>query len=128
MTIVVDSQGEAQRLTLYLSGPMSGIPDFNYPLFTDAAAHLRRLGFDVISPHELDSEAGVDLDAFTEADRRAALARDVAAVTRADGVAVLPGWEQSSGARAELALAVAIPIPARTVEEWADEARKESAA
>lgn len=128
MTFTVDSQGEAKRLTLYLSGPMTGLPAFNYPAFIDATAYLRGLGYDVLSPHELDADASVDLDNFTLADRRAALARDVAAVAQADGVAVLPGWQESSGSRAELALANAIPIPARTVEEWADEARKEAAA
>ncbi|ALX67279.1 DUF4406 domain-containing protein [Microbacterium sp. XT11] len=125
MTIAITADGEATRLpiTLYVSGPMSGRPHFNYPMFKDATEALRAEGYAVISPHELDGEAGVDLDNFTEADRRAALARDVAAVTKADGVALLPGWHESSGARAEAALANAIPIPARPVGEWIDEAR-----
>ncbi|QDF14203.1 deoxycytidylate deaminase [Microbacterium phage IAmGroot] len=112
---------------LYLSGPMTGLPHYNYPVFRDAAAELRANGFDVISPVELDEEAGVDLGNFTEADRRAALARDVAAVTRADGVALLPGWMHSSGARAEVAIANAIPIRAALLTEWLDEAKEAAA-
>ncbi|WDS51664.1 nucleoside deoxyribosyltransferase [Microbacterium phage Barnstormer] len=122
----IAGEGEAKRLSLYVSGPMSGIPHFNYPLFTDATAALRAHGFDVVSPHELDIEAGVDLtEEFTADDRRAALRRDVTAVTEADGIAVLTGWHHSTGARAEVALANAIPIPIFTVDEWLADAHKE---
>ncbi|WDS52054.1 nucleoside deoxyribosyltransferase [Microbacterium phage Caron] len=112
-------EGGAKRPSLYVSGPMAGLPHFNYPMFQDATEALRAHGYTVVSPHELDGEAGVDLaQEFTDADRRAALARDVVAVTEADGIAVLPGWHESTGARAEVALANAIPIPVHTVGEW----------
>lgn len=130
MTIAISTEGEAQRLplTLYISGPMQGIKHFNYPAFTDAAAELRALGFRVVSPHELDVDAGVDPDEeFTADMRRAALARDMEAVCRVDGVAVLDGWHHSTGARAEVALANAIPIRIQTIHEWVDEARKATA-
>ena len=38
----------------YLGGKMSGIPQFNFPLFDRAAANLRNHGFDIVSPAELD--------------------------------------------------------------------------
>ncbi|MGE5607641.1 MAG: DUF4406 domain-containing protein, partial [Bacillota bacterium] len=37
---------------LYLSGPMSGLPEHNIPAFNAAAARLRRLGFCVVNPAE----------------------------------------------------------------------------
>lgn len=38
----------------YLAGPMSNIPQFNFPAFDDAAADLRARGWDIVSPAELD--------------------------------------------------------------------------
>lgn len=36
----------------YIAGPMTGLPDFNYPLFEKVAQRLRDQGFEVRSPHE----------------------------------------------------------------------------
>ena len=124
-------EGEAEdRFTLYVSGPMTGYPHWNYPAFIDATAALRAHGFNVISPHELDADAGKDPDAsWTAADRRDAIARDVDAVARlADGVALLDGWAASFGARAEVAVATSISLPIQTVHEWIAEARTDSPA
>lgn len=120
MTIAVDPKGGASRVPrrLYVSGPMTGIPEFNYPAFIEAAAQLRAAGYDVVSPVELDAEARVDLANFGPADYRAALARDAAAVIEADGVALLGGWRSSRGARAEVALADAVRIPVYRIEAW----------
>lgn len=120
MTFAVTTQGEAERLprVLYVSGPMTGLPEFNYPAFEAATVALRAAGYTVVSPHELDADAGVDLATFGPAERRAALARDAEAVLTADGVATLPGVAMSSGARAELALAAAIPIPVAALARW----------
>ncbi|AWY04867.1 deoxycytidylate deaminase [Microbacterium phage Floof] len=125
-----DVEGEADRFTLYVSGPMTGIAHWNYPVFTDAAAELRAWGFNVISPHELDQDAGKDpTSSWTAADRREAIARDVEAVAkRADGIAVLDGWAASFGARAEVAVASALSLPVQTIPEWIAEARKDAPA
>ena len=51
-------------------------------------------------------------DPFTEPSRIQALCRDVQAVlTEADAIALLPGWEKSSGANLELAAARACSKP-----------------
>jgi len=41
--------------TIYLSGPMSGLPGFNFPAFHAAAAKLRADGFTVLNPAETDN-------------------------------------------------------------------------
>jgi len=111
------------KLRVYLAGPMTGRAEWNFPAFREAAAELRALGFDVVSPHELDEVTGFDSTApvneFTHEHLLAALRRDVLAVLDADGVATLAGWELSRGARAEVSLAYAARIPARSVAEWA---------
>ena len=37
---------------IYLSGPMTGLPEFNYPAFHEAARRWRAIGWDVINPAE----------------------------------------------------------------------------
>lgn len=88
----------------YLAGPMSGIPDRNFPAFHDAAAHLRALGVDLISPAELEWEQGLPVEGdlpegSTYGD---VLGRDVKIVIDdVVGLILLPNWEKSVGARIE---------------------------
>lgn len=97
-------------MRVYVAGPMRGVLHFNFPAF-DAARDLgRSLGFDVVSPADIDRDNGVDeyappSDGFTNADLRVFVKRDVDAILTCDAIAMLPGWKQSKGARAEHAVA-----------------------
>ena len=82
--------------TIYISGPMSGIEFHNYPAFHAAAKHLRAQGYTVINPAEIEPDEQT-WEAFMRA--------DIKALMDADAVAVLPGWEQSRGAKIEVELA-----------------------
>lgn len=94
----------------YLSGPMSGHPQFNFPVFAAAAAVLRAQGMDIISPHEQDSDttramamASPD-GAHTGAGESwgTCLARDVKIIAdETQGTIFLPDWQTSRGARLE---------------------------
>lgn len=101
---------EAAR-AVYLAGPMRGVPLWNFPAFDEAAARGRALGWRVVSPAEMDRHVGFDehRDSLAGFDLAAAQARDVGAIMSlspgADALALLPGWERSTGAQAELALA-----------------------
>lgn len=107
---------------LYLAGPMSGFPRFNFDAFASAAAQLREAGFEVWSPAEYDLEHGFDPDSapanLPREEYAQILAKDLQKVCEVDGVALLPRWYVSPGARAEAAVADAIGIPALTVETW----------
>lgn len=106
----------------YIAGPMSGIPNFNYPLFNRIANKYRNLGFNVFNPAERDTERhGTDISkgnttgdiaqATSEHgfDLRVALGEDLEYICRvATTIVMLPGWENSKGARAEWATAVAL--------------------
>lgn len=97
---------------VYVAGPMRSIPYFNYPAFEKATEFLRSKGFEVISPAEMDG-AEAAFNPYTlppdydwrvvppEFDMNAAIRRDLLAILKCDGVAVLPGWQKSSGARLE---------------------------
>jgi hypothetical protein len=101
---------------LYLAGPMSNIPGYNFPAFEEATAELRAQGYEVISPAEQDKLR--DPTAYELASKSPdgkwnpaetggltwaeVLSKDVVIVAdKVDGVALLPGWETSSGARLE---------------------------
>ncbi|MCV9910220.1 DUF4406 domain-containing protein [Brucella sp. HL-2] len=90
---------------IYLSGPMTGIPENNHPLFHKVAAELRENGDFVFSPAEYAEERGVSFDL------RAAFADYCQFICKeADALIVLPGWQNSFGARAEVHLARNFPI------------------
>ena len=38
----------------YLAGPITGLPDLNYPVFHAEAARLRALGYEVVNPAEIN--------------------------------------------------------------------------
>lgn len=107
-------------MKVYLAGPMRGYPEFNFPAFRRAAVYLRSLGHEVFSPaeqHKADFEKGNAAGDETLAakehgfDRRAAMAKDMAYICEhADAIAVLPGWLESRGARAEHAAAEALDL------------------
>jgi hypothetical protein len=104
---------------LYLAGPMTGLPLWNFPAFHEWTARLRAAGFVVWSPAERDLEHGFDPASDGAGfDLRAALEADVAAVLASDGVALLPGWEASPGVLVEILTAEGADLPWRTVEEW----------
>jgi hypothetical protein len=106
---------------------MTGYPEWNFPAFEAATRGLRAAGFEVISPAEIDLETGFDPKApaheFTQADRVAALRRDVRALLDVDGVALLDGWEASEGARLEVHIGTALDLMVAPVEAFLTMAR-----
>ena len=83
-----------EKVTVYLSGPMSGYVGHNYPVFDKAAAHLRALGLEVISPAEMGYKEG-----WTWLDY---IIRDLEGIRGCGGVVVLPRFEESAGALIEV--------------------------
>jgi hypothetical protein len=94
---------EKNKLTkkIYIAGPMTGYPLHNFPAFRDAMTILTNQGHHVISPADLD-----DLFGHDENNIDATIRRDFEAVMNVNAVYMLKGWEKSTGARAEHALAV----------------------
>lgn len=101
--------------TLYIAGPMTGLPEFNYPAFNAAARDLRGRGYVALNPTLDRKSPAEDPPGMTWVDyMRAALVM----VTKADGIALLPGWEQSRGARLEVDVARALGMQVRPVDFW----------
>ena len=94
-------------MKIYLAGPMTGRPEFNFPAFDRAAELLSSLGHTVFNPAQMDRDVGFDPSstAVSKEFLRDALRRDLSAICDADAIAMLPGWEKSGGAMVEWSLA-----------------------
>jgi hypothetical protein len=99
----------------YLAGPMSNKPQFNFPMFFRVGKRLRELGYDIVSPAEIDDKEdnGAALQSpdgdptnRTHMNNKTwgdFLARDVKLLADGGitGIIFLPEWETSSGAKLE---------------------------
>ena len=114
-------------MRVYISGPMTGIPDLNRPVFDAAEKRLTEQGHFVINPHRISALFGTAeeliksfeamyanplANACESHSRRLCLARAVmdaerAAIRSCDAIYLLRGWEKSCGAKNELADALA---------------------
>lgn len=86
---------------IYLSGPMKGYKDSNYPLFNRVTAELRDLGHTVYNPAEFPHDG----PNHTFPLRKAFADYCAFICNEADTIVLLTGWENSMGVSAELALA-----------------------
>jgi len=83
---------------IYLAGPMSGYPDCNFQAFHVAAERLAAAGWAVFNPAE-------NFGGRKDLPRAEYLRLDLAMLTQCDAIALLPGWEESRGAKLEYLVA-----------------------
>ena len=96
-------------MKVYIAGPMSGLPERNYPAFNRATEQLARIGFEPLNPATVDNGG-------QQRDWQWYMRRSLAMMLTADRVALLPGWENSRGARIEAQLADDLDIPITPIE------------
>lgn len=94
---------------VFISGPMTGLPDLNKPAFDEAEQKLRAAGFSVFNPASLNFDKG-----WSDGDIAAI---DLVALQRCNYIYQLPGWDKSKGASAEWLVAQWSGIQAVN-EEW----------
>ena len=87
----------ADRRRIYISGPMSGLPDFNYPAFGAAAQWLENQGWEPVSPADIGQREGWEWCDYMKA--------AVAMQTTCEAIHMLRGWHRSRGATVEHKLA-----------------------
>lgn len=111
-------------LNVYISGPMTGIEQFNYPEFFDVESKLAEQRFTVLNParvdeqHAMHGKCGECDYGRKKHDWRWYMRRCIVLLADADGVATLRGWQQSKGATAEVALAQALGLPVMPWQSW----------
>ena len=112
---------ERRKPTIYIAGPMRGIEDFNFPAFDRQEELLKKQGWVVINPAELDRQHGspesgpMVYDPTTDYEDREfmrdALKRDLTVIAKdCTAIYCMSGFENSRGAKAEYHLAKAIGI------------------
>src|SRR5690348_5131587 len=95
----------------YLAGKMRGEPEYNFPAFHEATAKLREQGWDVWSPAEREEQSGFNPKTDKAQSTAYYMRQDLPAVCESDAVIVLPGWEESVGARLDVHVATECGIP-----------------
>lgn len=96
-------------MRIYVIGPITGFDDLNLPAFEAARDALRASGYIVLIPHDF-----IPADATWQQ----AMRRSLETLAKADGVACLPGWSKSNGARVEVETAQSIGIPVMSAGDW----------
>lgn len=112
---------------VYIAGPMQGKPQYNYPAFDRARDYFLSLGWEVISPADMNRKDGFDptqQDLIMGEDYlfphevpfcvkhpiryakedfiRLALIRDKEIIVTCDYICLLPDWQESDGVKIEL--------------------------
>lgn len=99
-----DYRPRQKNKRIYISGPISGIPNYNREAFEQAESRLSYLGYVPVSPFRL----GVTSRHKSWQDY---MREDIKALMDVDCVLALPGYEQSKGATEEIRIARTIGIP-----------------
>lgn len=103
---------------VYIAGPMTGLPQFNYPAFNAAARRLRALGHTVFNPAEIDPPTPDQLRSGEVKPWAYYMRSGIRLLMEAEAVALLPGWESSKGATLERSIAVALQMDVRDLATW----------
>lgn len=101
-------------MKLYVAGPMSGLPDLNFPAFFEASALLEAADYEVCNPASFGELPGI-----TWAET---LRIDLQGLLTCQGIAVLPGHENSPGAWLEITVGHHLKMPIFPVAHWLREA------
>ena len=87
-------------MTIYIAGPMTGLPDYNRAAFNAKAAELKAKGWRILNPAALPT---LDYDLYWPINK--------AMLDGADAIYMLNGWQHSNGANKELSYAGQLEIP-----------------
>lgn len=94
---------EDRKNRVYIAGQMTGIPEYNFPAFNEAAAKLRNSGFIVVNPAEHGIIDGAEWGDY--------LRYDIGGLVTCERMHLLKGYETSKGVALELTIANTLGIP-----------------
>ncbi len=88
-------------MIIYISGKMTGLPDYGRAVFFEAEKELLKRGYVVLNPAWLPD--GLKYDQYMDI--------DLAMIRQADAICLLPNWEDSRGAKLEKDYARELGLP-----------------
>jgi hypothetical protein len=92
-------------MRIYLAGPMTGLPEHNFPAFHAAAARIRAAGHTCVNPAE-------SFGSRTDLPTRVYRHLDLSLLLSCDALAVLPNWNRAgSFANIEVTVARSLDMP-----------------
>lgn len=104
-------------MKVYIAGPMSGVKDWNYPLFFEVAQLLKTHGLEPCNPAAHDGETLEEALANVGTEENPGhpwewyIKRDLKMLLDCDAILMLPNWKKSRGASLEHVVATAVDIP-----------------
>jgi hypothetical protein len=104
-------------MKIYIAGPMTGVKDFNFPLFFETEEKLKELGYEVINPAHNDGKTLEEALISAGSPERPSkpwshyMRRDLAHVLEVEALCVLPDWQNSKGAKLEVHVAEELGLP-----------------
>ena len=92
---------------IFISGPMTGLPNYNFDKFNEVAARLARAGYKMVNPVCIckrfkQEEVVKNKEVFDEMVKD----QQIAERQLCDSILLLDGWEKSRGVRLELQTAI----------------------
>jgi nucleoside 2-deoxyribosyltransferase len=90
-------------MRVYIAGPMTGYPQDNHPAFNRMESMLVANGYKPINPAR-------NFGGAQDLSRGEVMRLDISLVTHCEAIVFLPGWEHSSGASTEHAVAAQLGL------------------
>lgn len=95
--LLAEQRKERKRSMIYVSGPMTGLSEFNFPRFNAVCGYLRERGLEVVNPAENGAEPDLSWEEY--------MRRDLRQLLECDSLLLLEGWMDSRGAKLEYHIA-----------------------
>lgn len=93
-----------KKIKVYLAGPMTGFPHYNYTKFDEVADDLRAKGFKVVNPADISrANLGQDWKFYMK--------MDIPQLLKCDIVYAMDGYQFSKGASLEVHIAQTLAMP-----------------
>lgn len=93
-------------MKIYIAGPMTSLPEYNYPAFLEAEHRIKLLyRHEVLNPATIEWDDGGVQGSLPYRDY---IAGGIRLLLEADAIALLPNWGASKGARLEREIAEAM--------------------
>jgi len=95
---------------IFISGPMTGYPDFNFPLFNAVSKILIQKGFDVVNPVNICRKYKKEKVLSDKEIFNAMIEEQQKEERKCTVLLLLPKWENSAGVRLELQTAIELKM------------------